>query len=272
MKNIHIIPTNKPSRLHEFGDIWFSHKEPTECFRNYNIYITSNEKPKKGEWSIYLGLQKKYKVIEDIIGDEFPKIILTTDPDLIAEGVQAIDDKFLEWFVKNPSCEWVETFIDTMGCSLEDCDANPCVNYKIIIPQKEPKQTDEKGKTLTYWGGLAESKQKNCCTPIGQIKRYIDCKGCDKKPNQETLEEVNDNRKNLYFKKQVMNPYAVEEYSHTAYEKGFIEGYEESTKYQAKKMFTKEQARIIWEAGQEYWKTSGTSTTFEELIENLKKK
>ena len=32
-------------------------------------------------------------------------------------------------------------------------------------------------------------KQENCCTPIGQIKRYVDCKGCDRKPLQETLEE-----------------------------------------------------------------------------------
>jgi hypothetical protein len=33
-------------------------------------------------------------------------------------------------------------------------------------------------------------KQENCCTPIGQIKRYVDCKGCDRKPNKETLEEA----------------------------------------------------------------------------------
>jgi hypothetical protein len=38
--------------------------------------------------------------------------------------------------------------------------------YKIIIPQEEPKQ-------------------ESCCTPIGQIKRYVDCKGCDRKPKQE---------------------------------------------------------------------------------------
>ena len=35
-----------------------------------------------------------------------------------------------------------------------------------------------------------EPKQENCCTPIGQIKRYVDCKGCDRKPNQETLLEA----------------------------------------------------------------------------------
>ena len=35
-------------------------------------------------------------------------IILTTDQDLIADGIQSIDDEFLEWFVKNPSCEYVD--------------------------------------------------------------------------------------------------------------------------------------------------------------------
>jgi hypothetical protein len=36
-------------------------------------------------------------------------------------------------------------------------------------------------------------KQENCCTPEGQIKRYKDCIGCDKKPKHETLEETTKN-------------------------------------------------------------------------------
>ena len=36
------------------------------------------------------------------------KIILTDNQDLINDGVQPIPDEFLEWFVKNPSCESVE--------------------------------------------------------------------------------------------------------------------------------------------------------------------
>mgnify|MGYP003350060157 CR=1 FL=1 len=35
-------------------------------------------------------------------------------------------------------------------------------------------------------------------------------------------------------------------------------------------MFTKEEALMIWKAGQEYWKTSGASITFEELTQSLK--
>lgn len=36
--------------------------------------------------------------------------------------------------------------------------------------------------------------------------------------------------------------------------------------------YSEEEARIIWRAGQEYWKTSGDSITFEELTEKLKTK
>jgi len=37
-------------------------------------------------------------------------------------------------------------------------------------------------------------------------------------------------------------------------------------------LFTEEQAMLIWKAGQEYWKTSGDSITFEELTEKMEKK
>jgi hypothetical protein len=36
--------------------------------------------------------------------------------------------------------------------------------------------------------------------------------------------------------------------------------------------YTEEQGYEIWKAGQEYWKTSGNSITFEELIEKFKSK
>ena len=37
-------------------------------------------------------------------------------------------------------------------------------------------------------------------------------------------------------------------------------------------LYTEEEALLIWKAGQEYWKTSGDSITFEELTEKFKKK
>ena len=39
-------------------------------------------------------------------------------------------------------------------------------------------------------GLYEESKQENCCTAIGQIKRYVDCVGCDRKPKKLTVEEA----------------------------------------------------------------------------------
>jgi hypothetical protein len=141
MKNIHVLPTDEPSRLFEilqFNFVFDNQNKYSEeykklhKYKNKNIYITNSEKPKAGEYSLYQN--KIHKCIEDIIGDEFKKIILTTDPDLIKDGVQSIDDKFLEWFVKNPSCEEVEVnpLLSNNGRAL--------FGYKIIIPKEEPKQ------------------------------------------------------------------------------------------------------------------------------------
>ena len=110
------------------------------------------------------------------------KIILTTDQNL--DGVQKIDDEFLQWFVKNPSCEEVaverEMYMPQSNGKISDgkitheISLNPLVYYKIIIPKEEPKQTDEKGGPITFREGIEESKY------IMSIDPY------DK---QETLEE-----------------------------------------------------------------------------------
>lgn len=36
------------------------------------------------------------------------------------------------------------------------------------------------------------------------------------------------------------------------------------------KLYTEEQVKKVWKAGQEYWKTSGASITLEELLEHEK--
>ena len=135
MKNIHIIPTDKLSRLFYNvggGLLYTSYKN----HNGVNLYITSDEEnPKAREWSLYQ--EKIHKCIEDIIGDEFKKIILTTDQDLIKDGVQAIDDEFLEWFVNNPSCEEVSIndWLDSNGNIAFDGS----LRFQIILPTEEPK-------------------------------------------------------------------------------------------------------------------------------------
>ena len=127
-----------------------------------NIYITNSEEIREGDWVIYKDTilradkSKIYSIWISFIKNG-KKIILTTDPQLIADGVQAIDDDFSEWFVKNPSCEEVETKLVEQRSHLSlndwvDEDENGkfpisiagafCYRkiYKIIIPQEEPKQ------------------------------------------------------------------------------------------------------------------------------------
>jgi hypothetical protein len=134
MKNLHLIPTDKPSRVYKHlgRELKYTSRNFEQkgllCI-NQNIYITSDEEPKAGDWSLYQ--YKIHKCIEDIVGDEFKKIILTTDQDLINDGVQAIDDEFLEWFVQNPSCESVDLDTFSMGNK---------VLYNVVFPKEEPKQ------------------------------------------------------------------------------------------------------------------------------------
>jgi hypothetical protein len=140
MKNLHLISTEKPSRLRIgnngnfiLGLVQDSIKSKNDSYTNQNIYITNLEEIKVGDWVFNLKSKEVYPIFElwEVVSYE-KKIILTTDQNLIKDGVQAIDDKFLEWFVKNPKCEGVEIDKGYRGVDL--------FNYKIIIPKEEPKQ------------------------------------------------------------------------------------------------------------------------------------
>ena len=156
MKNIHLLPTDKPSRLfYNKKDYIFTIDNDFEnvieedWFQDYNIYITSDEEIKEEDWYYLPRTNSVHKCIEDPteLNSErrlgVAKIILTTDQDLI--GVQSIDDDFLEWFVKNPSCEEIE--VKHFGTCCGNQLIAQCINckqynpvYKIIIPKEEPKQ------------------------------------------------------------------------------------------------------------------------------------
>jgi hypothetical protein len=143
MKNIHVLPTDKPSRFFNTNKGQYNFREhyvpdTIQTCKNHNIYITSDEEVKDGDWCYYEN--GDLKGVHKVVNGQRPKtiflkkIILTTDQDLIKDGVQPIDDEFLEWFVKNPSCETVEI---KNGWGLEIDIETPY--YKIIIPQEEPK-------------------------------------------------------------------------------------------------------------------------------------
>ncbi len=147
MKNLHILPTDKPSRL------WINNllqgklelsKEVLPYNTSRNIYITSDEEIKEGdvvkipcgvgkvkELTWKFGNDNPSYIIEDIFiyklrygqkegelqinsfrYEDVKKIVITTDQDLIDDGVQAIDDEFLEWFSsKNGNVNFVEVIV-----------------------------------------------------------------------------------------------------------------------------------------------------------------
>jgi hypothetical protein len=167
MKNIFLLPTEEVSRLVKNNEGKLKLTIQTLSFDNIigcypqNLYITSNEEIKEGDWYLWQGYDgeyykekckyllyegKKTKHLNCNIKTQF-KVILTTDLKLIADGIQAIDDTFLEWFVKNPSCEFVKTELLNVSEVLweeyfKKHGVYPKYPYyeKIIIPQEESKQ------------------------------------------------------------------------------------------------------------------------------------
>ena len=158
MKNIYILPTDSPSKLalqlnnQPNYNLQFSEQISTWTFNweKQNIYITDNSEIKEENW-VYCIKRKLFgKIVEiqlakntldnsmlyfEIEDKEIwcklsncKKIILTTDQYLIKNGVQAIDDVFLEWFVENPSCEEVAIDFSLVSGSFK---------YKIIIPKED---------------------------------------------------------------------------------------------------------------------------------------
>ena len=176
MKNIHLLPTDKPSRLY-LEDVKFKLTEydypNVDYAQNQHIYITNDEEIKEEDWC-YDDFLKSVFQANSIMGvktqNTSKKIILTTDLELIADGVQAIPDEFLNWFVKNPSCKYVE--ITPNWEFLGDVfrhGGEPTLVYYPTIPQEEPKT-----------GSLGESIQeviKDLLREINELK-------------QETLEEI----------------------------------------------------------------------------------
>jgi len=145
MKNIHILPTVQPSRLAIQLDckpkynLQLSKIENnwTDNWEKQHIYITSDVEIKKDEY--YLGDDNHIYNLVTSVNNNGKKIVLTTNTELIADGVQAIDDEFLEWFIKNSSCKFVDVFKD-----------DRLNYYNIFIPQEHPQVISETGTQMFF--------------------------------------------------------------------------------------------------------------------------
>jgi hypothetical protein len=154
MKNIFLIPTDKLSKivLRDADSKLVLHTPITQWHgQSQHIYITDNSKIKESDWYFFnvgyaTGIKKADKRdIEQIhLEIEPKKVILTTDDQLIKDGVQEISEDFLQWFVKNSNCEYVKTDLVPVNEFGSEITVGwygfDKFKYKIILPKEEPKQ------------------------------------------------------------------------------------------------------------------------------------
>jgi hypothetical protein len=193
MKNIHLLATDKPSRLHQYGSyssLGLS-KEYLHWKLAKNIYISSEEEMKEG-W--YINKSTNEIVKRSGFDENWKYIMLTTDQDLIKDSVQAINDEFLEWFVKNPTCEniYVEEF---NYYNIDDWD------YIITIPKEKPKEELlqlERKEFDDFAAAYAINKAKEDAKKLKEKELLEESNNKAKEilseikslPKQETLEEA----------------------------------------------------------------------------------
>jgi hypothetical protein len=169
MKNIYTIATDKPSRFwyYKSYEVLLTGLDvgKSSTTQPQNIYITSDENIVEGDYGLGFalgirGIGRGHFVFKqdgtnlgkvNAICDGSKKIILTTDKDLIRDGVQQIDYFFLKWFLKNQSCDEVKV----EGHIYKGQDET---EYKIIIPKEEVlSQSSIEGEVI--WEKKEEPKQ-----------------------------------------------------------------------------------------------------------------
>jgi hypothetical protein len=274
MKNIHLISTDKPTGIFELNNgLHFSitNKVRYGVYKGYHIYITSDEDPKNKD---YYWDENKLKVKRYFESREsFPsllhrfKVILTTDPNLIKDGVQPIDNTFLEWFINNSSCKSVkiESWQTKGEWELE---------YKIIIPKEEPKQStvgkefyESADKIITIHKQdiiqliedriLSEYKKHSASLPdewakIAAYKIYKSISDKMENPKQH-IEFINNNIEEFDDKLEQFKQ-ASEHYAHNHFNmhetnnyKALKQGYEAGAKEMFDKMYSEEEVRKLLE-------------------------
>jgi hypothetical protein len=234
MKNIHILPTEKPSRLYKDDNQVLTlntHPVLKGIFTNgigsnQHIYITNSEEIKEEDWVIenhtfkrepYIG-KCFYPKNDGTVTDEVlkrdllsvnyeghyetlarkhncKKIILTTDQDLIKDGVQAISDEFLELFVKNLNCEEVEVGYGWIRLTETNNEG-----YWVSIPDNQFEMQQEKPKQYPIGGYAPGYYSCTCVTCKKEFtgdKRAVQCEPC---AIQMTREEPKQKKDLAYWK------------------------------------------------------------------------
>lgn len=246
MKNIHLLSTDKSNRGLVFFNGTFRREVglsnyPKELYpsaQGYNIYITSDEEIRVNDYITDGYKVWKWKDNSSLLGRK--KITLTTDQDLIKDGVQAIDDEFLEWFIKNPSCEEIEIFSQNVY-SMGKWD----IRHSIIIPKEESELKCDFCKRYPRLEGT--NKCESCYSVVRHfLEQDEKFKGKllpDLRKKQETLEEVAEK--------------TADNFEEPNFKAGVIYGVIEGAKWQSERMYSEEEVKeMLFHRETHYMKTA----------------
>lgn len=158
MKNIVLLPSNEKTRLvRVFTDALRENfvlkldTEVNDSFKEYvNLYIISyddnlelggyhfnskygDELQKTNQRDI--DSRKYWEAVDYYIS----KILLTTDLELVKDGIQEVPESFLNWFLENPSCEYVELKQEKLhpGEVMDDSYPKDFLDYQIVFQNGE---------------------------------------------------------------------------------------------------------------------------------------
>ena len=255
MKNIHLLPTDEPSRLSYDFEIkqYYLQDKPLFCkyqhlVENRNIYITSNNEIKDGDdvkdkWVIseYGFIVKADRIENNYLihsngGSNYLRyykfVIITTDQELIEDGVQSIGDEFLEWFVNNPSCEEVEVKNSEKYTFQHRTD-----DFKEIVYIDNSIEIDRVKKTSTKnWNSIENQFIYKIIIPKEKIELINGFLPTEVFNKQETLEEAFDKIDDKFIR------YSTEESEFwTHYKIGVMDGLQ----YKQERSYSEEEVKEI---------------------------
>jgi len=223
MRNIFLVRTGAATRLYKNAQGVFGLRDKEErvtdaTSQNYWMYIVTEEAFSEGDFITddYVSASRVRSTTIEALKEngcyeQFKKVILTTHDYPISEGIQRIDDEFLEWFVKNPTCEKVEVknYPLKFGGTL----------HKIIIPQEDSLSS----KLKNVLDNMSQEEFDKEWKKITDLK--MEGPSIFEEPKQETLEEA---------------ALSFLPHSEVEHDTDFIRGFEFGAKYQAKRMYSEE--------------------------------
>ena len=197
-KNIFILPTTEPSQVYLVKStnalgLTSNNPESMEHYgsgtHNQHVYITHKDPYDRGDWCIDIEAQEIFKVAEvkeysgivrsdtdTYVYDACAKIVLTSDPKLIADGIAEIDIEFLR-LLKDKKLDEISTveiektpLLSNNGRALYGYKYTPIIRKKNIVVlagEDAVKEERERGITITHVNKqetLQQIDQKNPIT------------------------------------------------------------------------------------------------------------